>query len=113
MEEAVRGLLPDISQATTGNHSKGPTPMGAGPLLLFLQSGWRDLNPRPLRPERSALPSCATPRSNELYFSGLIPVREIRFLWGRRAGLTWGVAVVIKGVGRGGAEGRGREWWLR
>ena len=26
-------------------------------------SGWRDLNPRPLRPERSALPSCATPRS--------------------------------------------------
>lgn len=26
------------------------------------QSGWRDLNPRPLRPERSALPSCATPR---------------------------------------------------
>ncbi len=26
------------------------------------ESGWRDLNPRPLRPERSALPSCATPR---------------------------------------------------
>ena len=26
-------------------------------------SGWRDLNPRPLRPERSALPSCATPRA--------------------------------------------------
>src|SRR5580704_13036746 len=26
------------------------------------QSGWRDSNPRPLRPERSALPSCATPR---------------------------------------------------
>ena len=25
-------------------------------------SGWRDLNPRPLRPERSALPNCATPR---------------------------------------------------
>src|SRR3954471_9287042 len=25
-------------------------------------SGWRDSNPRPLRPERSALPSCATPR---------------------------------------------------
>ena len=25
-------------------------------------SGWRDLNPRPLRPERSALPSCATAR---------------------------------------------------
>ena len=25
-------------------------------------SGWRGSNPRPLRPERSALPSCATPR---------------------------------------------------
>ena len=25
-------------------------------------SGWWDLNPRPLRPERSALPGCATPR---------------------------------------------------
>src|SRR2546430_10453016 len=32
-------------------------------------SGWRDLNPRPLRPERSALPSCATPRCGE-EFSG-------------------------------------------
>ncbi len=27
------------------------------------ESGWRDLNPRPLRPERSALPNCATPRA--------------------------------------------------
>ncbi len=27
-------------------------------------SGWRDLNPRPLRPERSALPSCATARNH-------------------------------------------------
>jgi hypothetical protein len=26
------------------------------------KSGWPDLNRRPLRPERSALPSCATPR---------------------------------------------------
>jgi integrase len=33
-----------------------------GPDLRFRLSGWRDLNPRPLRPERSALPSCATPR---------------------------------------------------
>jgi hypothetical protein len=30
--------------------------------LIKSGSGWRDLNPRPLRPERSALPSCATPR---------------------------------------------------
>jgi hypothetical protein len=26
-------------------------------------SGWRDLNPRPLAPKASALPSCATPRT--------------------------------------------------
>jgi hypothetical protein len=32
------------------------------PLTWDFLSGWRDLNPRPLRPERSALPSCATPR---------------------------------------------------
>ena len=31
-------------------------------VLLRHGSGWRDSNPRPLRPERSALPSCATPR---------------------------------------------------
>ena len=30
--------------------------------LRFHGSGWGDLNSRPLRPERSALPSCATPR---------------------------------------------------
>src|SRR5690625_5986580 len=29
-----------------------------------VMSGWRDLNPRPLRPERSALPGCATPRGH-------------------------------------------------
>ncbi len=34
----------------------------SGSDLLEHESGWRDLNPRPLRPERSALPSCATPR---------------------------------------------------
>src|SRR3712207_97125 len=28
----------------------------------LLWSGWQDLNLRPLRPERSALPGCATPR---------------------------------------------------
>ena len=38
--------------------TKSPGPNGPGDS----PSGWRDLNPRPLRPERSALPSCATPR---------------------------------------------------
>ena len=31
-------------------------------VCLLSWSGWPDLNRRPLRPERSALPSCATPR---------------------------------------------------
>ena len=33
-----------------------------GPDLVFLPSGWRDLNPRPLDPQSSALPNCATSR---------------------------------------------------
>src|SRR5690606_23854061 len=33
-----------------------------GPDLVFLLSGRWDLNPRPQRPERCALPSCATSR---------------------------------------------------
>ncbi len=42
--------------------------LGSGLSLYRRPSGWnvwsgsRDLNPGPLRPERSALPSCATPR---------------------------------------------------
>src|SRR5437773_2902484 len=35
------------------------------PDLRFSQSGRRDLNPRPQRPERCALPSCATSRRKE------------------------------------------------
>ena len=42
-----------------------------------LLSGWRDSNPRPLRPERSALPSCATSRFVPLgYHSILSEVNE-------------------------------------
>ena len=31
------------------------------------ESGWWDLNPRPLAPEASALPSCATARDSKFY----------------------------------------------
>src|SRR5690625_1254394 len=45
-----------------------PEPLQTGPLQLqtppSILSGWRYLNPRPLRPERSALPGCATPRGH-------------------------------------------------
>src|SRR5690242_15756793 len=35
--------------------------------LNFFWSGRKDLNLRPLRPERSALPGCATPRPGETH----------------------------------------------
>src|ERR1700683_1480193 len=44
-------------------------------------SGWGDLNPRPLRPERSALPSCATPRDRVRSLADLWHEREQRCLW--------------------------------
>jgi hypothetical protein len=38
-------------------------PLVSNPLSLgILVSGWRDLNSRPLDPQSSALPSCATAR---------------------------------------------------
>jgi hypothetical protein len=43
-------------------HEKATRRAGKWPVSW---SGWGDLNSRPLRPERSALPSCATPRRAE------------------------------------------------
>jgi hypothetical protein len=44
------------------------------------ESGWWDLNPRPLAPEASALPSCATARDSKFYrlFSRLAQVTHSR-----------------------------------
>jgi hypothetical protein len=41
-------------------------PVETGPDLRSYQSGRRDLNPRPQRPERCALPSCATSRGDRV-----------------------------------------------
>ncbi len=41
---------------------------GENPNRLIM-SGWPDSNRRPLRPERSALPGCATPRVSADKFS--------------------------------------------
>src|ERR1700690_452398 len=55
-------------------------------LVLHWWSGCRDLNPGPLRPERSALPSCATARS-ELPRSPIILVGDRRLkLWSNDRG---------------------------
>lgn len=81
-------------------------------------SGWRDLNPRPLRPERSALPSCATPRSPPCsscclgdidYFSGPSAGDEIRFSRGGDGPRTGGgqaFGVRVRRVASGGQAKR-------
>src|SRR5690606_31999656 len=57
-----RWCLPAAS-SSEGQARGSRRPLLGGVLTSDLYwSGWRDLNPRPLRPERSALPSCATPR---------------------------------------------------
>src|SRR5690625_755097 len=63
--KSVRGF-------STGVRRHAPCPPPKPRRLCLLQkqtppsfmSGWRDLNPRPLRPERRALPGCATPRGH-------------------------------------------------
>ena len=50
---------------TGGAHESrrvGPPDLRRPPHEQLYESGWRDLNPRPLAPKASALPSCATPR---------------------------------------------------
>ena len=55
----IWGATPNLAASPRkAERKKSPGPNGPGDY----RSGWRDLNPRPLRPERSALPSCATPR---------------------------------------------------
>jgi hypothetical protein len=51
-------------EAAADRHRKGPDQecLIRTSHLRRRESGWRDSNPRPLRPERSTLPSCATPR---------------------------------------------------
>ena len=64
-----------------------------------LWSRWRDLNPRPLRPERSALPSWATPRNNGLTTEQLSTLlgrgRRIRTLGTRFWSYCWQCAFYI------------------
>ncbi len=54
--------LPEFSRGDRQKRSGPGSVVGDQPWPGLSLSGWRDLNPRPLRPERSALPSCATPR---------------------------------------------------
>ena len=45
---------------------KPPGPVKDGKMIIWeKRSGWADLNRRPLRPKRSALANCATPRQLE------------------------------------------------
>src|SRR3712207_6467720 len=49
---------------------RGPERPTRSPIPPLTWSGWRDLNPRPLAPKASALPSCATPRRRPADRSG-------------------------------------------
>ena len=51
-----------ISMRSLQRVTLGQSQVRRGSVISANQSGWRDSNPRPLRPERSTLPSCATPR---------------------------------------------------
>ena len=51
--------------APASNGARG-TGISGGDRVSTKWSGRRDLNPRPLRPERSALPTCATARQTVL-----------------------------------------------
>jgi hypothetical protein len=60
-DEDLDGVA-DRLDAAIKSAADRPHILVAGHRSALTQSGWRDSNPRPLRPERSALPSCATPR---------------------------------------------------
>jgi hypothetical protein len=80
-------------------------------------SGWPDLNRRPLRPERSALPSCATPRDRSrslvhlpvdtVTYFGLLAVRRATPRPGccRAGRVGAGQGTVRRAVMRGAAWG--------
>ncbi len=48
---------------------------------IWVVSGMRDLNSRPFRPERNALPGCANPRvdfaADVAQVSGVLPVKSL------------------------------------
>ena len=67
-------MTPDLR----GRHVPGSA--GGGP-----RSGWRDLNPRPLAPKASALPSCATPRGERQVYASLSDRAPRRSSAGRHA----------------------------
>ena len=57
--------VPTLGRAVVAAGSAGSANTTAAAHVSLVKKGWsgrRDLNPRPYRPERYALPSCATPR---------------------------------------------------
>ncbi len=56
-------VLAEFADDKTDDAAGSPS----GTLRHPVWSGWRDLNPRPLAPQASALPGCATPRMPAVY----------------------------------------------
>src|SRR5687767_11525004 len=58
---------PDVASRVSSGGSGRPNRGGASTTIASMRrSGWPDSNWRPQRPERCALPGCATPRPREL-----------------------------------------------
>ena len=73
-EPIARAGAPVEEEVLVAGDASGPEAPRARDLVVpgpVPWSGWRDLNPRPLRPERSALPNCATPRVQPAQHSGV------------------------------------------
>ena len=115
--ERPRTAAPDVPAPKNRRGGFDVRPAGGSDLQRHRRSwsGWRDLNPRPLRPERSALPSCATPRCSAAKHSrrGLSAAQT-----GNR-GLPLGRQAAARDQGEQGGlragrrSGPGRSGWCR
>src|SRR6185369_17481853 len=98
---------------------------GGAPEFAYLLSwsGWPDLNRRPLRPERSALPSCATPRPRGTFgaardFDSLAEARPCSRIASQSASQrdrpsTTAASTTRASPDRGLARGQGEQGGLR
>ena len=68
-------------------------------------SGWRDLNPRPLDPQSSALPGCATPRYvlsilRISFRDSTTSISKLREIYGSEINISGGLSNVSFGLPR-------------
>ena len=96
-----RPRRPRTSNRLASRVRSGPATTQDDARQLFVWSGRRDLNPRPLRPERSALPNCATPRGAVDCTRPLTVLRSANRRHGRRAGELESTGAAVRRRRRG------------